>query len=100
MSDTIKAALILASALILAALLHGGIYQIVVAGAGSGGSGGSHDLEGQAGDTEFRAYRLNRLTGSIMVLGGPANNIFYPAQTPEQFKSASSPTAPAPTPSK
>lgn len=80
MSDTIKAASILASALILAALLNGGIYQIVVAGAGSGGSGGSQDATGETGDTEFRAYRLNRLTGSIMVLAPPVNWRLFPAQ--------------------
>jgi hypothetical protein len=44
-SDMVKAELILGIAFLVAALLNGGVYQIVIAGTGSGGS---QDL---AGDT-------------------------------------------------
>jgi hypothetical protein len=49
MSRTVKAALILTVALIVAAILNGGIYQIAVTGSG----------------VEAIAYRLNRFTGEI-----------------------------------
>ena len=61
MSDIVKAALILGATLLVAALLNGGIYQVVVAGAGSGG---------EMGDLEFEAYRLNRFTGDMKYLRG------------------------------
>jgi hypothetical protein len=46
MSDTLKAVVILVIGLVFAAILNGGIYQIVVASDNPG-------------------YRLNRLTGSV-----------------------------------
>ena len=83
-SDTLKAAFIVAAGLILAAVLaafiNGGIYQIVVAGAGSGGS---HDVEGS---TEFRAFRLNRFTGNVMVLAGvPTHTLLFETRTLQEF---------------
>lgn len=62
-----RAAVVLAVALILAALVHGGIYGMVVAGSGGGGSsGGSHDLTGDPGERgEVKAYLFNRFTGSV-----------------------------------
>lgn len=68
MRDNLKVALILGAALILAAILNGGIYQIVIAGAGSGGSGGSHDVSGETGTTEIVAYRMNRFTGEVALI--------------------------------
>jgi hypothetical protein len=65
LSDMVKSALILGIALLVAAFLNGGIYQIVVAGAGSGGSGSSQDQIGEAGSTDFRAFRVNRFTGAV-----------------------------------
>lgn len=53
---TIRSVIIIGFALILAALIHGGIYQMVIAGSGGGG-------EGITGDV--RAYRLNRFTGHV-----------------------------------
>ena len=51
-----KSAIVVWRGLILAAFLHGGMYQMVIAGSGGGG-------EGIAGDV--RAYRVNRFTGEI-----------------------------------
>jgi len=60
MSEAIKAILIGAMGLIVAAVLNGGIYQIVATGAGSGGS---QDI---SGDTTIWAYRLSRFTGDVV----------------------------------
>lgn len=60
MSDVIKASLVFAIGVCLAAILHGGVYQMVAVGAGSGGS---NDI---SGDTEIWAYRLNRFTGEVV----------------------------------
>jgi len=57
----VRWATVLAIGIILAAFLHGGIYQVVIAGAGSGGGG-----EGISGDYGFNAYRLNRFTGDMV----------------------------------
>jgi hypothetical protein len=59
-NDTIKAMSRLAPALILAALLNGGIYQIVVAGAGSGAQADRKTLARQA-------TRHFKLTASIVL---------------------------------
>jgi len=56
--------LILAVSLILAAFANGGLYQIVIT---SAGSGGSNDVEGNIEET---GYRLNRFTGEVMVISG------------------------------
>jgi hypothetical protein len=79
MSDTVKAALIVAVGLALAAFLNGGIYQIVVAGAGSGGS------SDQAGENMFRAYRLNRFTGEMQVVLEPPP-VMFRVPTMEEWK--------------
>ncbi len=55
-SEIIKTTLIAIAGLILAAILNGGIYQIVAAG-----TGGSQDYTG-----DIWAYRLNRLTGDVV----------------------------------
>ncbi len=49
---TIRAALILAVALILAAFAHGGVYGMVAAGAAEPG---------------IAAFRFNRFTGNVLV---------------------------------
>lgn len=49
---------------ILAALAHGGVYTIVVAGAGAGAS------SEYIGHTEVHAYRVNRFTGSVVFCDG------------------------------
>lgn len=93
MSDTVKAAVILASALIVAAVLNGGVYQVVVSGAGSGGS------QDVAGDTEFRGFRVNRISGTVMVLVGPLNNILIKTETLQEYAAehkSTSPTTPQP----
>ncbi len=79
MSHSIKAAVILASALIVAAVLNGGVYEVVVSGAGSGGS------QDVVGDTEFRAFRVNRLTGNVMVLGGPMSRVLIKTETIQEY---------------
>jgi hypothetical protein len=50
MSESVKAALIVAIGLVLGAFLNGGIYEVVGAGAGNAPW----------------SYRLNRFTGEIM----------------------------------
>ena len=62
MKDNARAALILALGLSLAGLLNGGIYQIVEAGGGSGS-------QNPMGDPPFLAYRLNRFTGDVALIG-------------------------------
>ncbi len=51
----VRWAIILATGLILAAFIHGGIYTMVAAG-----EGGSHDLTGIV-----FAYRVNKFTGAV-----------------------------------
>ena len=60
-----EAVLILGASLLVAALPNGGIYQVVVTGAGSGGS-----QEAMRGMWRFEAYRLNRFTGDLKYLRG------------------------------
>ncbi len=77
MSDTIKATFIIMVGLALAAILHGGIYQIVSA---SAGSGGSNDF---SGDTAIWSYRLNRFTGEVL----PFTKMYrVPAREPNSSK--------------
>jgi hypothetical protein len=47
---------------------HG--YDIVAAGAGSGGSGGSQEVTGDVGNTEVVAYVMDRRTGQVRVFNG------------------------------
>lgn len=63
MSDIVKSALIILVGLIIASFLSGGVYQIVIASAGSGGS------RDTTGDVTFAAFRLNRFTGQVMFMG-------------------------------
>ena len=45
-------------------------YEIVIAGAGSGGSGGSQENTGDRGDTEIKAYLLDRKSGKVWLVDG------------------------------
>lgn len=45
-------------------------YEIVIAGAGSGGSGGSQENTGDVGDTEIKAYLLDRKNGKVWFVDG------------------------------
>lgn len=45
-------------------------YEIVGAGAGSGGSGGSQESTGEVGTTEIAAYVLDRTTGKVWFIDG------------------------------
>ncbi len=51
-----RCAVVLAVGLVLAALAHGGVYAIVIAGSGGGGEGISGDIA---------AYRVNKFTGEV-----------------------------------
>lgn len=57
MSLEMRWAVVVAAGVSLAALLHGGIYQIVPQSVSGGGEGGERGV----------AYRLNRLTGNVTV---------------------------------
>ena len=61
--------------LVLAAFVHGGLYQIVIAGSEGGG-------EGIAGSIE--AYRMNRFTGEIILCHEPfACGLVHEVRWPE-----------------
>jgi hypothetical protein len=62
--DIFGLTLIAVAGIVLAALLNGGIYQMVAVGAGSGGS------QDATGNTEIWAYRINRFTGNVTVFYG------------------------------
>jgi hypothetical protein len=46
-------------------------YDIVVAGAGSGGSGGSQENAGEVGSTQIDAYLVDHKTGKVWFVRGP-----------------------------
>jgi hypothetical protein len=45
-------------------------YDIVMAGAGSGGSGGSQENAGEVGSTQIDAYLVDHKTGKVLFLRG------------------------------
>lgn len=63
---SLRVAAVLVIGLMVAAILHGGIYTVVVAG--SGGSGGSRESAGDPGTVG--AYRINRFTASVVWCAG------------------------------
>jgi hypothetical protein len=63
----IAAFLILIGTILVATYMHESYhrYDLVTAGAGSGGSGGSQDESGKEGDVRINAYLIDHRTGRV-----------------------------------